>query len=138
MTSNLPGDPRDFFKPEFFNRIDEIVRFRALRPEDLRRITDIQLAHLEGRLAERRLALEVTAEARARRWWWTPIPTTPRASACADHPVDGPWPIPARKRGPFDAARGRRLLPKLRSDGGRSETFVVFLPSNLASVDAVA
>jgi ATP-dependent Clp protease ATP-binding subunit ClpB len=66
MTSNLPGDPRDFFKPEFFNRIDEIVRFRALGPEDLRRITDIQLTHLEGRLAERRLALEVTAEARDR------------------------------------------------------------------------
>jgi ATP-dependent Clp protease ATP-binding subunit ClpB len=66
MTSNLPGDPRDFFKPEFFNRIDEIVRFRALRPEDVRRITDIQLAHLEARLAERRLALEVTAEARDR------------------------------------------------------------------------
>ncbi len=30
MTSNLPGDPQDFFKPEFFNRIDEIVRFRRL------------------------------------------------------------------------------------------------------------
>ena len=29
MTSNLPGDPRDFFKPEFVNRIDDIVRFRA-------------------------------------------------------------------------------------------------------------
>ncbi|HVL03787.1 MAG TPA: AAA family ATPase, partial [Acidimicrobiales bacterium] len=30
MTSNLPGDPRDFFKPEFVNRIDEIIRFRSL------------------------------------------------------------------------------------------------------------
>ena len=30
MTSNLPGDPAGFFKPEFINRIDEIVRFRAL------------------------------------------------------------------------------------------------------------
>ena len=30
MTSNLPGDPQDFFKPEFFNRIDEVVRFRRL------------------------------------------------------------------------------------------------------------
>jgi ATP-dependent Clp protease ATP-binding subunit ClpB len=66
MTSNLPGDPRDFFKPEFFNRIDEIVRFRPLGPDDLRRITDIQLAHLEGRLADRRLSLEVTPDARDR------------------------------------------------------------------------
>src|SRR4029450_5338623 len=30
MTSNLPGDPREFFKPEFINRVDEIIRFRAL------------------------------------------------------------------------------------------------------------
>ena len=30
MTSNLPGDPNDFFKPEFINRIDDIIRFRAL------------------------------------------------------------------------------------------------------------
>ena len=35
MTSNLPGDPLDFFKPEFVNRIDEIVRFRSLTEDDL-------------------------------------------------------------------------------------------------------
>ncbi len=35
MTSNLPGDPLDFFKPEFVNRIDEIIRFRPLTEEDL-------------------------------------------------------------------------------------------------------
>jgi len=64
MTSNLPGDPQDFFKPEFFNRIDEVVRFRRLDRDDLRRIVDIQVDHLRGRLAERRLALEVTDAAK--------------------------------------------------------------------------
>ncbi|HXQ44819.1 MAG TPA: AAA family ATPase [Acidimicrobiales bacterium] len=64
MTSNLPGDPQDFFKPEFFNRIDEVVRFRRLDRDDLRRIVDIQVDHLRGRLAERRLALEVTDPAK--------------------------------------------------------------------------
>jgi len=64
MTSNLPGDPRDFFKPEFINRIDEIVRFRPLEPADIRRIVDIQLRRLEQRAAERRLALVVTDAAR--------------------------------------------------------------------------
>ncbi|HUC36340.1 MAG TPA: ATP-dependent chaperone ClpB [Acidimicrobiales bacterium] len=64
MTSNLPGDPRDFFKPEFFNRIDEVVLFRHLERQDLRRIVDIQLERLRGRLAERRLELEVTDTAR--------------------------------------------------------------------------
>jgi ATP-dependent Clp protease ATP-binding subunit ClpB len=65
MTSNLPGDPRDHFKPEFINRVDEIIRFRPLTEADIAKIVDIQLKILAVRLAERRLALEVTDEARA-------------------------------------------------------------------------
>jgi ATP-dependent Clp protease ATP-binding subunit ClpB len=63
MTSNLPGEPVDFFKPEFVNRIDEIVRFHALTEADLARIVSIQLGGLRGRLAERRLSLSVTSAA---------------------------------------------------------------------------
>jgi ATP-dependent Clp protease ATP-binding subunit ClpB len=65
MTSNLPGDPRDFFKPEFINRIDDIVRFRELSEADLRSIVAIQLAGLRDRLAARRIGLEVTDAAMA-------------------------------------------------------------------------
>ncbi|MCU1449936.1 MAG: clpB, partial [Acidimicrobiales bacterium] len=65
MTSNLPGEPRDYFKPEFVNRVDEIIRFRALTEADIARIVDIQLKILAIRLADRRLALEVSDEARA-------------------------------------------------------------------------
>jgi len=64
MTSNLVGDPEAHFKPEFVNRIDEIIRFRALTREDMRPIVDIQLRDLDGRLAARRLTLEVTEAAR--------------------------------------------------------------------------
>ncbi|MBA2282130.1 MAG: AAA family ATPase [Actinomycetota bacterium] len=64
MTSNLPGDPMTFFRPEFVNRVDEFVRFRSLSREDLTRIVDIQLGHLERRLADRRISLEVTPGAR--------------------------------------------------------------------------
>jgi ATP-dependent Clp protease ATP-binding subunit ClpB len=60
MTSNLPGEPREFFKPEFINRIDEIVRFRELTEGDLAQIVDIQLRGLRARLADRRVGLEVT------------------------------------------------------------------------------
>src|SRR5258708_510148 len=35
MTSNLPGDPLAFFKPEFINRVDDIIRFRPLTEPDL-------------------------------------------------------------------------------------------------------
>ena len=65
MTSNLPGDPTGFFKPEFVNRIDEIVRFHPLSEADLERIVTIQLERLRTRLAERRIDLEVTPAAEA-------------------------------------------------------------------------
>jgi len=65
MTSNLPGEPIDHFRPEFVNRIDEIVRFRALTEADLAPIVEIQLQHLRDRLASRRITLEVTDAARA-------------------------------------------------------------------------
>ena len=63
MTSNLKGEPSDYFKPEFINRIDEIVRFRPLSEEDLAVIVGIQLGRLRARLAERRLSLVVTPAA---------------------------------------------------------------------------
>jgi ATP-dependent Clp protease ATP-binding subunit ClpB len=63
MTSNLPGDPLTLFKPEFVNRIDDIVRFRSLTTDDLSRIVEIQLQGLRSRLAARRISLVVTPEA---------------------------------------------------------------------------
>ena len=66
MTSNIAVDPATFFKPEFVNRIDEIVRFRSLTEEDLAIIVGIQLGRLRRRLAERRLDLEVTSAAEHR------------------------------------------------------------------------
>jgi len=65
MTSNIPGEPIQHFKPEFVNRIDEIVRFQSLTQADLARIVSIQLNGLRGRLAERRLSLAVTPAAEA-------------------------------------------------------------------------
>jgi ATP-dependent Clp protease ATP-binding subunit ClpA len=47
------------FRPEFLNRIDEVIRFRPLEPQDLQRIVRLQLAELAGLLAEQGLALEV-------------------------------------------------------------------------------
>jgi ATP-dependent Clp protease ATP-binding subunit ClpB len=56
---------RSHFKPEFLNRLDDIVVFHALSPDNLASIVDIQVGRLRERLAERRLQLEVTPSARA-------------------------------------------------------------------------
>ncbi|MFI6076783.1 ATP-dependent chaperone ClpB [Actinoplanes sp. NPDC051343] len=81
LTSNLGSQAADFtmgdeerrdevlavvrahFKPEFLNRLDDIVVFHALTKDDLAAIVDIQLGRLRARLAERRLSLEVTRSA---------------------------------------------------------------------------
>jgi ATP-dependent Clp protease ATP-binding subunit ClpB len=65
MTSNLRQDPKDFFKPEFVNRIDEIVRFRSLTPDDLTGIVRIQLRQLIERAAGLGLTLQVSPAAEA-------------------------------------------------------------------------
>jgi ATP-dependent Clp protease ATP-binding subunit ClpB len=65
MTSNLRQDPKDFFKPEFINRIDEIVRFRSLAPADLAEIVRIQLRQFTERAEGLGLRLNVSEAAQA-------------------------------------------------------------------------
>jgi ATP-dependent Clp protease ATP-binding subunit ClpB len=66
MTSNLRSQEqmREFFRPEFLNRIDEIVEFHALSKEQLGEIVELQLARLRARLADRGIALELTDAAK--------------------------------------------------------------------------
>ncbi|MGB9301810.1 MAG: ATP-dependent chaperone ClpB, partial [Anaerolineae bacterium] len=52
------------FRPEFLNRVDEIIIFHSLSLEDLVKIVDIQLVHLEKRLADYKITLQVSEEAK--------------------------------------------------------------------------
>jgi ATP-dependent Clp protease ATP-binding subunit ClpB len=66
MTSNIrsPEQLRDHFRPEFLNRVDEIVEFKALSREQIGEIVDMQLVRLRARLAERGIELELTDAAK--------------------------------------------------------------------------
>jgi ATP-dependent Clp protease ATP-binding subunit ClpB len=55
---------RSTFKPEFLNRLDDVIIFDALTTEELTEIVDLQVARLAARLADRRLTLTVTPAAR--------------------------------------------------------------------------
>ena len=65
MTSNAPKEelPR-LFRPEFLNRVDEIIDFHRLTKENLKKIVDIQLSGLKARLADRRIEIELTDAAK--------------------------------------------------------------------------
>jgi len=56
---------RQIFKPEFLNRIDEVIVFKMLGKDDLRKIVDIQLGYLSDRLGDRKIQVEFTDAARA-------------------------------------------------------------------------
>ncbi len=67
MTSNAAKDDlARLFRPEFLNRVDEIITFHRLTEPQLKKIVDIQLTGLRGRLAERRIELVLTDAARER------------------------------------------------------------------------
>jgi ATP-dependent Clp protease ATP-binding subunit ClpB len=60
------GAVRAHFRPEFLNRVDEIILFHRLKREQMGRIVDIQLGHLQKLLDDRKIAL--TLDAKARDW----------------------------------------------------------------------
>jgi ATP-dependent Clp protease ATP-binding subunit ClpB len=66
MKGAVLGEMRQHFRPEFLNRVDEVVVFHSLSEEDLRKILEVQLDRLRARLAERHIELELTREAATR------------------------------------------------------------------------
>jgi len=55
---------RQHFRPEFLNRVDEVIVFHALTEEQLEEIVDIQLERVRRRLAERRIQLDLSSAAK--------------------------------------------------------------------------
>jgi ATP-dependent Clp protease ATP-binding subunit ClpB len=64
MKQAVLDEMRRHFRPEFLNRVDEVIVFHALSEEHLKEIVDIQLTHLRARLAERHIQIELTDAAR--------------------------------------------------------------------------
>jgi ATP-dependent Clp protease ATP-binding subunit ClpB len=75
VATRVKGDLRLHFRPEFLNRVDDIVVFRPLSREDIGDIVELQLAHLRKLLAERKLTLEISDEAKnlLADWGYDPV-----------------------------------------------------------------
>jgi len=96
---------RQSFRPEFLNRVDEIVVFHPLTKEQLRQIVEIQLVRLRKRLEERKIELELTEQAR---------------DYFAEHgydPVYGARPLRRMIQRELETALGRKLLGGEVRDG---------------------
>ena len=64
MRENIERDLKQTFRPEFLNRIDEIIIFHSLTQEHVKAIVDLQMGEISGRLAEHGLKIELTEPAR--------------------------------------------------------------------------
>ncbi len=98
---------RRSFRPEFLNRVDEIVVFHPLTRDQLRKIVDIQLDRLRARLTERKIELELSDKAR---------------DYFAEHgydPVYGARPLRRMIQRELETALGRKLLAGEIRDGSR-------------------
>src|SRR5882724_7432777 len=98
---------RHHFRPEFLNRVDEIVVFHSLSEEDLKKILEIQLGRLRERLAERHIEIELTPDA-----------ATHLAREGYD-PVYGARPVKRAIQKELETPLGRRLLSGEIRDGSR-------------------
>jgi ATP-dependent Clp protease ATP-binding subunit ClpB len=96
---------RNYFRPEFLNRVDEIIVFHALSEEHLKEIVEIQLDRLRRRLAERHIKLELTDAAR-----------TQLVRAGYD-PNYGARPLKRAIQREIETPLGRRILKGEISDG---------------------
>ncbi len=109
---------RRTFRPEFLNRIDEIVTFRSLGRDEIQQIVDIQLEDLRKRLAERKITLELTRRGPGRPGRAGLRSRLRRAAAQADDPAHDREPArgrgagrPFRRGRPHRGRRRRRHLP---------------------------
>ncbi|MBA2340849.1 MAG: ATP-dependent chaperone ClpB [Pyrinomonadaceae bacterium] len=107
MKEAVLNELRMHFRPEFLNRVDEIVVFHSLTEEDLKHILDIQLGRLRKRLDERHISLELTEEA-----------ATHLARAGYD-PVYGARPLKRAIQKELETPLGRRILSGEILDGQR-------------------
>ena len=64
MKNAVMGELSRYFRPEFINRVDEIIVFHSLSREHLKKIVEIQLGTLRHRLADRQVKIRLTDEAR--------------------------------------------------------------------------
>lgn len=110
MKESVLTELRHHFRPEFLNRVDEIVVFHSLTEADLKQILEIQLHRLRARLAERRINIELTPEA-----------ATHLAQKGYD-PVYGARPLKRAIQKELETPIGRRIL---RGEIGDGQTVVV-------------
>jgi ATP-dependent Clp protease ATP-binding subunit ClpC len=64
MREQLMSEVEKFFRPEFINRLDEVIVFKSLTRQDMEQILDVQLSEVRSRLSEKGMKLELTTEAR--------------------------------------------------------------------------
>jgi ATP-dependent Clp protease ATP-binding subunit ClpB len=105
MKTAVLDEMRQHFRPEFLNRVDEIIVFHSLSEADLKKIVDIQLDRLRKRLEERHIKLDLTEAART------------HLVRVGHEPAYGARPLKRTIQKEIETALGRKLLEGRVRDG---------------------
>jgi len=105
MRATVLDELRASFRPEFLNRIDEIVVFHALAEGELKQIVEIQLDRVRGRLADRRITLEISDEAKT------------HLARAGHEPAYGARPLKRAIQREVETPLGRKILAGAVRDG---------------------
>jgi ATP-dependent Clp protease ATP-binding subunit ClpB len=105
MRATLLDELRRHFRPEFLNRVDEIVVFQALSEEQLSQIVEIQIDRLRQRLADRRITLDLSESARR------------HLVKVGYDPVYGARPLKRALQKELETSLGRKILAGEIKDG---------------------
>ncbi len=105
--SNVMGDLRRHFRPEFLNRVDDIVLFKPLTLPEIERIVDLQVADIRRRLTDRRIGLELTETARR------------HVAEAGYDPVYGARPLKRYLQHELESRIGRAIIGGDVGDGAR-------------------
>ncbi|OWK45343.1 ATP-dependent chaperone ClpB [Fimbriiglobus ruber] len=109
MKDEVMNELRKGFRPEFLNRVDEIIVFHALKEDDLKHIIDIQLDRLRERLADRKITITVTDAAKT------------HLVRSGYDPTYGARPLKRTLQREVETALARRLMSGAIRDGMRIE-----------------
>jgi ATP-dependent Clp protease ATP-binding subunit ClpB len=107
MRATVLDELRQHFRPEFLNRVDEVIVFHALSEEELEKIVDIQLDRVRRRLAERRIELELSSAAKR------------HLVKAGYDPVYGARPLKRAIQKEIETPLGRKILAGEIRDGQR-------------------
>ena len=138
MKANIMGDLKKVFRPEFLNRIDEVIVFHKLAKDEIKQIVDLLITRVKAQVAEHELQLELTEEAKellADKGWDPEMGARPLRRAIQRY-IEDPLADEVLRMGPDQIESGTTVMIDVSDDAEAPFTVTMVAPRKPAPVAA--